>query len=181
VYYGIFDGEVQQRGYMAVFEAWAIREDGQRHPVLCLETINVPIAPFDTVQQDLLQIFEAIARSRGLAPRLVFVHGIGTWNYANGAALARCRQHRQGERVEVQPADPCVWAAHRLLQPFRGELYSAFGLRMTLLAPFDPAQDQVQPENAAEAARIDALQPKTLRVTVRSAGRVVGFISEWPA
>ena len=73
VYYGVFENGEQQRGYMTVYEAWAEvwDEPARRIPVLCLETINVPMRIFNAVQQDLLLIFEAIAWSRGLVGGLV--------------------------------------------------------------------------------------------------------------
>lgn len=184
-YYGIWENDTQQRGYMTVFEAWAEREEGERVPVLCLETINVPIPIFDAVQQDLLVIFEAIAHSRGLHTPLVLTLGHGTWNYQNGTVLRHSRRFRQGEVVTLLPADPVHW---QIYSRASGEAYyynsfqsyrSAETIR--ILAPFDPAQDMIQPENLIESERLTALPPCKLIPTLRKGEEVAGFISAWPA
>lgn len=181
-YYGIFrDGE-QQRGYMTVVEAWAqTHEDGEVLRVLCLETINVPIRAFDAVQQDLLLLFDSIARSRGL-DGLVMIHDASTWNYSNEEAIQSTRRVIEGGLVNIEPADPAVFAAYELLAPREAGTYCPFrsGLDFTLLDPFDPEQDRVQPENLAESARLGSLAPHTPIETCWSGGEAVGFISAWP-
>ncbi len=192
-YYGIFENGKQQRGYITVYEAWALEDEKldekfyRSTPVLCLETINVPIRIFDAVQQDLLVIFEAIAKSRGLVGGLVLITGIGTWNYQNGEVLRQSRRFRQGKPVILVPADPASWNVYLQLAP-EAESYTAFYNATTgyhnnyfrLLAPFQPDQDVVEPENLAEAKRIAALPPKRLRVTARYGPGPAGFISEYP-
>jgi hypothetical protein len=193
-YYGIFENDVQQRGYMTVYEAWAVvinkkgEEAGQRFQVLCLETINVPIRVFDSVQQDLLVIFEAVARSRGLSERLVLITSSGTWNYQNGEVLRQSRRARQGKSVRLFPADPAIWSVYKLLT-HEANYYTAFyeGAaspyyrdNFRLLDPFQPDLDQVEPENLAEAQRIAALPPKRLCLTARDEHGPAGFISEFP-
>ena len=173
---------------MTVYEAWATREDGTPEPVLCLETINVPIEIFDFAQIDLLHLFEAVAHNRGLGCRLVLITLWGTWNYANGSALRGCRVSRAGEWVALSPADPHTWAAYRSLLPYEAGQYTAFqcdyggrsidGAR--LLAPTDSERDGLQPENVAEALRLRGLPQKTLRPTAWAGETVIGFISEWP-
>jgi hypothetical protein len=192
-YYGIFENGVQQRGYMTVFEAWAqIDATGQKIPVLCLETINVPMRAFDAVQQDLLVIFDAIAASRGLYPRIVLITGIGTWNYQNGEVLRLSRRFRQGQPIHLSPADPIQWQLYGRLTA-EARYYSSFdpdggpwpGRRSTdtfrILAPFDPQVDLVQPENLAEARRLSAMPTRKLIVTAKTEEEAVGFISEMPA
>ncbi len=195
VYYGLFDGAGRQLpGYLTVFEAWAASPKGPPRPALCLETINEPTGLLGGVQQDLLVLFEGVARARGLGPGLVLVTGQGTWNYANGAELARCRRVREAEPVRLSPADPITW---RLYEQMGGEAsyYSAFdhvgeGALLEpdfaggsqppapLLAPFDPARDCVQPENLAEARRLASLPPRALVVTCRDErGAALGFVS----
>lgn len=186
VYYGLFAGEVQQRGYLTVYEAWAETEAGERLPVLCLETINVPLPHFNSVQQDLLLIFEAIAKSRGLYPHLVLITEMGTWNYQNGELLRQSRRFRQGRPVRLGPADPVHWQLYDRLT-VEADYYNAFnrvsphhkGL-FRLLAPFQADFDRVQPENLAEAQRLAALPVRKLVVTARSEHGVAGFISELP-
>jgi hypothetical protein len=193
-YYGIFENDVQQRGYMTVYEAWAVvinkkgEETGERFPVLCLETINVPIRVFDSVQQDLLVIFEAVARSRGLSERLVLITSSGTWNYQNGEVLRQSRRARQGKSVRLFPADPAIWSVYKLLT-HEGNYYTAFyeGAaspyyrdNFRLLDPLQPDIDQVEPENLAEAQRIATLPPKRLCLTARDEHGPAGFISEFP-
>jgi hypothetical protein len=193
-YYGIFENDVQQRGYMTVYEAWAVvmnkkgAEIGERFPVLCLETINVPIRVFDSVQQDLLVIFEAVARSRGLAERLVLITNSGTWNYQNGEVLRQSRRARQGKSVRLFPADPAIWSVYKLLT-HEGNYYTAFyeGAaspyyrdNFRSLDPFQPDVDPIEPENLAEAQRIAALLPKQLCLTARDEHGHAGFISEFP-
>jgi len=181
-YYGIFDGEIQQRGYMTVFEAWAQTASGKRIPVLCLETINVPIEAFDYVQQDLLVIFDAIARSRGLFPRVVLITGIGTWNYQNGEILRQSRRFRQGTPVLLTPADPICWDLYSYLSS-DSQNYNSFGHEshrelFRILAPLQLKVDLLQPENLAEARRLANLPPGKLVVTVQVNERIDGFISE---
>ena len=183
-YYGIWENGQQQRGYMTVFECWAEDEEGVRLPALCLETINVPIAIFDAVQQDLLLIFDAVAASRGLHAPIAMTTGAGTWNYQNGTILRHSRRFRQGEEVVLAPADPVQWQVYGRISREEG-FYSSFdryrgsGL-IRILAPFDPAQDVVQPENLAEAERLAALSAHRLKVTMRDHGVVAGFSSSWP-
>lgn len=194
-YYGIFENGEQQRGYMTVYEAWATEVSkkgeiitGERLPVLCLETINVPMRIFDAVQQDLLVMFEAVAKSRGLAEGLVLITGLGTWNYQNGEMLRQSRRFRQGQAVRLFPADPASWNVYRLLAP-EAQHYTAFfgdtpGSRSSgsfrLLAPFQAGVDLIEPENLAETQRIAALPPKQLRMTARGEDGPAGFISELP-
>lgn len=198
VYYGIFDeAGQQQQGYLTVYEAWACTKGGAARPMLCLETINEPKGLLGGAQQDLLVIFEAIARSRGLHPGLVLITDRGTWNYANGSELARCRRVRRGTPVWLSPADPVTWRIYQRVC-VEARHYSAFDgsydgggmlLRhdvdggegrspMALLAPFDPEHDVVRPENLAEARRLASLPPRELRVTCRDEqGDTLGFIS----
>ncbi|MBK8048783.1 MAG: hypothetical protein IPK16_17660 [Anaerolineales bacterium] len=184
VYYGIWENGKQQRGYMTVFEAWAVNEEEQRLPVLCLETINAPIAVFGAVQQDLLVIFDAIAQSRGFTSPIVLSMGYGTWNYSNAELLRQCRRFRQGEAVGLEPADPVCWRMYSRLS-LEAYYYSSFmnyrgsGL-LRILAPFDPVLDRVQPENLVEAQRLAALAPVTLQSTMQSEDGSRGFISSWP-
>ncbi len=185
IYYGVWDNGVQQRGYMTVFECWAENEEGVRLPALCLETINVPIPIFDAVQEDLLLIFDAIARSRGLHSPIALTTGYGTWNYQNGAVLRHSRRFRQGEAVTLSPADPVHWQLYSRVSR-EGSYYSSFnghrgsGL-IRILAAFDPERDLVQPENLAEAERLTTLPTHRLISTLRVEGQMVGFISSWPA
>jgi HEAT repeat protein len=195
VYYGIFDEEGRQLpGYLTVYEAWAAAAEGPARPVLCLETINEPKGLLGGVQQDLLVIFEAVARSRGLHPGLVLITDAGTWNYTNGSQLARCRRARHGEPVWLAPADPVSWRVYQQ-RCEESRYYSAFAplydgtlslpeagrtshRSMPLLAPFDPERDLVQPENLAEARRLAALPVRPVTVTCRDErGEAVGFIS----
>jgi hypothetical protein len=177
---------------MTVFEAWAL-VDGETRPVLCLETINEPRQLLAGVQQDLLVIFEAIARHRGLSPGLVLITQHGTWNYTNGTELFRCRRARQGQPAWLAPADPVVWRAYEL-STGEASYYASFaaGSRealllpqersaaMVLLAPFDPEQDTIQPENREEARRIEALPRRGLRETCRTSAGLAGFVSGAP-
>ncbi len=195
VYYGVFENGEQQRGYMTVYEAWAEvwekqehLQPGQRVPVLCLETINVPLRIFNAIQQDLLVIFEAIAWSRGLVGGLVLITEINTWNYQNGAILRQSRRFRQGIPVRLSPADPVSWNVYQKLAP-ESQHYTAFfeGYEANqhkndfrLLAPFKPKLDPIEPENLAEAQRIASLPPKRLRLTARDEAGPRGFISEFP-
>ena len=191
-YYGIFENGEQQRGYITVYEAGAemVAEEGpsEHFPVLCLETINVPIPIFGSVQQDLLLIFEAIAKTRGLAEGLVLITGLGTWNYQNGQVLRQSRRFRQGQAVRLFPADPVGWHVYRLMAP-EGERYTAFfddqnarqyNGYFRLLAPFQPDLDMVEPENILEAQRIAALPPRELRIIAHGEKGPAGFISELP-
>jgi len=185
VYYGVFDGNEQKRGYMTVFEAWAKQPDGSQIPVLCLETINVPLPPFASVQQDLLALFEAIARSRGLHTKLALSLKGATWNYSNARVLERSRRFRQGTKVRLSPADPACWKGYT--RATRESGYHPFTANtcfaradVRLLASFNERVDLVQPENLAEAHRLASLPPKKLKPTLRSNGKVTGFISEWP-
>ena len=182
VYYGIFEGDEQRPGYMTIFEAWAER-DGEKRKVLCLETINVPIDRFDPIQQDLLLMFDSIARSRGLDPEVVLVTGIGTWNYRNGALLETSRRFRRGRDVKLSPADPVSWKLYAMATR-EARYYSAFndegrGVHRSL-APFDAEIDRVEPENLKEAQRLLALTPRIPVVTVESAEGPLGFISALP-
>ena len=192
IYYGIFEHGEQQRGYITVYEAGAeiLREEGpgEHIPVLCLETINVPIRVFDAIQQDLLLIIDAVAKSRGLAERLVLITNLGTWNYQNGEVLRQSRRFRQGKAVRLYPADPASWNVYRLIAT-EAEYYTAFfddsNARrydgdFRLLAPFNPTLDAVEQENIAEAGRIAALPPKQLRITAQGKNGPAGFISELP-
>ncbi len=191
-YYGIFENDKQQRGYMTVYEAWA-QFEGQAGkskpaPMLCLETINAPLRIFDAVQQDLLVLFEAVAKSRGLADGLVLITGITTWNYHNGETLRQSRRFRKGAPVCLYPADPAGWNLYQLLA-IEAQYYTAFfdnseaqryeGL-FRILAPFQPELDPIAPENLAEAQRIAALPPGKLRLIARGEDRPAGFISEMP-
>ena len=191
-YYGVFENGEQQRGYITVYEAGAEIESeegsGAQVPVLCLETINVPIRTFDAVLQDLLVIFEAVAKSRGLTGGLVLITSLGTWNYQNGEVLRQSRRFRQGRNVRLYPADPAGWNVYLKLAP-EAQRYTAFfddknAPRYTgyfrLLAPFQPNLDPVEPENISEARRIAALPPKQLRLIARGKKGPAGFISELP-
>jgi len=177
VYYGLFQGETQRRGYLATFEAFAVDASGHQEPILVLETINIPDGALDTVQQDLLRMFAAIARRRGLSG-LAVVMGIGTWNFSNQRVIGGCRRYRRGAAVRLAPADPHLWRVHEQLTGEQG-YYCAFRARCSFvrLAPFDPERDIIQPENAAEAARLESA-PGTIAVTGRDAhGRPAAFIS----
>jgi hypothetical protein len=191
-YYGVFENGEQRRGYLTVLEAWTELDNGERVPVLCLETINVPIRYFDAVQADLLVIFEAIAHSRGLSEGLVLITGIGTWNYRNGEALRQSRRFRQGLLVTLIPADPMTWQLYSTLT-HESSYYSCFTDNgrsaqarrqgaFRVLAPRDPALELIQPENEAEADRLRSLPPRKLIVTARHPDdrSVAGFISELP-
>jgi len=180
-YYGVFQDGNQQRGYMTLVEAWARSPEGEMSRVLCLETINVPIRAFDSVQQDLLLIFESIARSRGL-DGLVMIHDASTWNYSNEEAIRHSRRVADGLPASIEPADPAVFSAYELLAPGEAGTYCPFraGQDYTLLDAFDPVVDRVQPENRAEAARLAALGPGTPVETCWAGGTAVGFISAWP-
>lgn len=185
IYYGIWEEGVQQRGYMTVFECWAEDEEKVQWPALCLETINVPIPIFDAVQEDLLLIFDAIARSRGLHTPIVLTTGYGTWNYQNGTLLRHSRRFRQGEAVTLHPADPVHWQLYSRMTREAG-MYSSFnqywgGGMIRTLAPFDPERDTVQPENLAEAERLAGLPVGKPIPTIQAGGKTVGFISSWPA
>ncbi|RPJ46347.1 MAG: hypothetical protein EHM21_08745, partial [Chloroflexi bacterium] len=186
IYYGIFENGEQQRGYMTVYEAWAeiVGSAAQktRLPVLCLETINVPLPAFNAVQQDLLVIFEAIAKSRGLAERLVLITGITTWNYQNGEVLRQSRRFRQGTPVRLFPADPCSWAIYHTLAP-EAEIYTAFisdvyarhyAGYFRLLAPNQASLEPVEAENLVEAERIANLPHKGLIVTAKGENGPLG-------
>ncbi len=189
VHYGIFENGVQQRGYITVYEAWAqeIGKD-ERLPRLCLETINVPIPVFLAGQQDLLVIFEAVARRRGLADGLVLITGIHTWNYQNGEVLRQCRRFRQGKAVRIIPADPVSWNVYHLLAS-EAEAYTAFfddenaqrySDSFRILAPYQPDQDGIEPENLAEAQRIAEIAQREILVTARTESGPIGFISNLP-
>lgn len=184
VYYGLFEGGVQQPGYMTVYEAWAELPDGRRAAVLCLETINVPKGSPDSALQDLVRIFEAIAAARGLHPGLVLVTGIGTWNYQSGPLLEQSRRFRRGTPVTLHPADPVTWRLYEATA-YEARSYSAFHTvragAFRLLAPFDPDLDLVQPENEEEATRLRSAGERELIVTASSAEGPAGFISGWPA
>lgn len=180
-YYGLYAGDDQLPGYITVFEAFAEAEAGARVPVLALETINVPGGELDGVHQDLLHILDAIAGHRGLAGLAVVV-GIGTWNYPNERLVTACRRHRQGALVRLMPADPPLWRAFEQLS-HEGGHYCAFRAMqpLRLLAPFDRARDLVQPENAAEAARLRGQPPRSLVVTARDRrGEPAAFITAIP-
>jgi hypothetical protein len=192
-YYGIFENDEQQRGYITVYEAWAAlskkgEESGERFAVLCLETINVPLRVFDSVQQDLLVILEAVAKSRGLNERLVLITSSGTWNFQNGEVLRQSRRARKGKAVRLFPADPAVWSIYKLLMQeahyytafYEGAVSSYYTDRFRLLAPFRPELDPVEPENLAEAERIAAIPPKRLCQTASDEHGTAGFISEFP-
>ena len=184
IYYGIWENGRQQRGFMTVFECWAENTDGRKFPALCLETINVPIDVFDAVQQDLLLIFDAIARSRGLHSPIAMTTGLGTWNYRNQFLLARSRRFRQGQPVILSPADPVQWYIYWTETVETS--YCSFCMpiddekKIRILAPFDPERDKVQPENLAEAQRLAGLTPKKLITTTPPQGSQPGFISSWP-
>jgi hypothetical protein len=190
-YYGVWEGDEQQRGYMTVFECWAEGADGERVPALCLETINVPIPIFDAVQEDLLLIFESIARSRGLHPHLVLSLEWGTWNYRNSILLRHSRRYRQGEGVRLWPADPVAWSLYTRASR-EGYRYVAFAHPREvgspippqsinrILAPFKDGNDLVLPENRAEAERLAALPAAKPIRTGQAGDEVTGFISSWP-
>jgi hypothetical protein len=182
-YYGVFLDGQPQRGYLTVFEAWARQPDGSMAPSLVLETINIPISLFDSVQLDLLHLVEAIAHQRGLAPRIGMVRTWWAWNYSNGRALQASRLCRAGVDTEIHPADPVCWRTYVDLMPSEGDTYSPFvrdGTCPRLLAPTDATVDGLQPENVAEAARIRSLARKTPIPTAWQGDRVVGFISSLP-
>jgi hypothetical protein len=185
VYYGVFQGEMQQRGYMTVFEAWGEVETGERIPVLCLETINAPLKSFDSVQNDLTVIFDAIAEQQGLFPRVVLLTQRGTWNYHNGEVLRQCRRFRQGTPVDLFPADPICWGIYRALAA-EARSYSCFEptyevAPFRILAPFDPRLDRINPANLVEAERIRSLPRSQQEVTIRTDKDAAGYISQLPA
>jgi hypothetical protein len=180
-YYGLFTADAQRPGYVAVFEAFAEPASGGRVPVLVLETVNVPDGALDGVHQDLLLALDAIAEQRGLAG-LAVVTGIGTWNYPNERLVAACRRHRQGAPVRLLPPDPPLWRAFERLTQEAGH-YCAFRApqQFRLLAAFDRGRDLVQPENAAEAARLRAVPARAPIVTARdSHGEPAAFITAVP-
>ena len=182
-YYGVFLDGQPQRGYLTVFEAWARQPDGAMAPSLVLETINIPISLFDSVQLDLVHLVEAIAHQRGLASRIAMVRAWWAWNYSNGRALQASRVCRGGSDTAIDPADPACWATYRDLMPYESNTYSPFVQNdpvPRLLAATDPTVDGLQPENAVEAARIRALVRKTPIPTAWEGDRVVGFISSLP-
>ena len=152
-YYGVFQGAEQRRGYLGVFEATARFPDGRNAPVLCLETINVPIRVLDSVQLDLLWLLESVAVQRGVEPGLVVVTGCSTWNYANAETITASRRFKRGTRVLVGPVDPAVRWVYDLATDEAG-IYDPMGTHQTWLAPFDPDSDVVLAENIAEARRI---------------------------
>ena len=155
-YYGVYEDGVQQRGYIGVFEAVADVDSGRFAPVLCLETVNVPMREFDSVQLDLLTLFEAVARQRGLEHGLVLATGRGTWNYANEQTLTWTRRFRQGRQVYLDAIDPAVHAVYEQVTDEAG-VYDSTYSEQTWLAPFQPGVDVVLPENLAEARRIENL------------------------
>jgi len=182
VYYGLFEGGAQRRGYVTVFEAWARTPEGERLPVLALETINAPLRPLESVQADLLGLFAAVAASRGLAG-LAVVTGIGTWNYINERTVRSCRRFRRGADVTLEPADPQLWVVRELLAPSEAGAYDAFHARDTfrLVAPLAPALDHLQPENLAEIRRLEASPPRRPVITSwDAAGQPLAFISSMP-
>jgi hypothetical protein len=185
VYYGVFDEERQLPGYITVFECWATTPTGPREPVLCLETINVPIPELDSAQEDLLLLLAAIADARGLSG-LAVVTQIGTWNYPNQWVVRTSHRFRAGTPTCLSPADPALWAAYALACPHEAPYYSAFeqeghheGIR--LLAPFHPTRCRVMPENLTEAERLRALPRARLETTSRLEDQAVGFITSLPA
>ena len=181
-YYGIYREGVQQRGYITVFECWAALPDGSLTPTLCLETINAPIPELDAAQLDLVHLLEAVAHSRGLDRRLAMVTNGWAWNYLNGTALRRARVARGGDETRLLPADPWSWSVYERAMPHDAGTYTPFRSTAScrLLVPTEPARDGLQPENVAEAARLRALQPRTLQATAWEGSEVRGFISGWP-
>lgn len=180
-YYGLFTGDEQRPGYITVFECFAELESGARIPVLALETINVPDGALDGVHQDILLVLGAIASQRGLAG-LAVISGIGTWNYPNERLVTACRRHRQGAAASLLPADAPQWRAFEQLTQEAGH-YCAFRSQHSfrVLAPFDRARDLVQPENAAEAARLRAAPSRDLVITARDEhGAPAAFITAIP-
>lgn len=190
-YYGVFENGEQRRGYLTVLEAWVELGTGERMPMLCLETINVPLPYFDAAQSDLLVIFEAIAHSRGLSQGLVLITGIGTWNYRNGEVLRQSRRFRQGWPVTLFPARSDDVATLTELA-YESGYYACFDdtgrsaqardRGPFVFSPRKPNLEPIQPENEAEAGRLQALPSRKLIVTARDPGdhAIVGFISELP-
>lgn len=180
-YYGLFTGDEQRPGYVTVFECFAELESGARVPVLALETINIPDGALDGVHQDLLLALDAIASQRGLAG-LAVISGIGTWNYPNERLVTASRRHRQGATARLLPADPPQWRAFEQLTREAGH-YCSFRSQqpVRVLAPFDRARDLVQPENAAEAARLRAAPARDLVITAHDEhGAPAAFITAIP-
>jgi hypothetical protein len=70
-------------------------------------------------------IFEAIAAGRGLSQGLIVTTRIGTWNYANGEAIRYSRRFRQGQPVNLYPADPVTWNVYSHLLP-EAKSYNSF-------------------------------------------------------
>ncbi len=183
IYYGVFEDGTQKRGYLTVFEAWGRTRAGERHRVLCVETINVPLATFDAVQPDLLRLFDAVARSRGLQAPVVVIDDVGTWNFGNVYTIKQLRRYRGGSEVFVEPADPVLWLAYEKLSGEAGR-YCAFSANtpMRQLSAFDADLDRVQPENVAEAERLEAMIPHRPVTTAHGYdGEPIGFISAMPA
>ncbi len=183
-YYGIYRDGAQIRGYLTVFEAFAVLANRQAHPVLALETVNVPNGALDAGADDLLRVFERIAHSRGLAGLVVTLGG-GTWNYNNANVLGAHRRLREGWPVQLVPADRGLWSAYRATEgeadyycPLLDEAsgYNGFS---RWIAPFDPARDETLENNAPELARLAALPARPLHCwTTEEDGPA--FISEWP-
>ena len=188
-YYGVFRDGVVVRGYIGVFEAWAVADEGSRFPVLCLETVNVPIDDFDGMHEDIVVLLEGVAQSRGLFPGLVLVHGSGTWNHWNERDHLASPRFKQGTKVTLAPADPVVWHAYAS-HLAENEVYSPFEPRPEdyapvaghrLLAPLEDVSVRIESENRAEAARLISLGPRKLIPTAwDDGGDVIGFISELP-
>lgn len=96
-------------------------------------------------------------------------------------ALAQTRDER------VVAADSVQWRLYEHLAA-ESSLYNAIDkwskgrgrYRFKWLAPFDPAQDEVQPENLVEAERLAALSPRQITITVRDEAGPLRFVSGWP-
>jgi hypothetical protein len=120
VFYAIYKGRRRMRGYIAVFEAYAMRAEGERERVLCIETINIPGAFFNHAQQDLLCLMDAVAQARGLTSPCVISVSEQTWNYDNHEVLVASRRFVEGIPVALYPADPSYWETYLVTFPNEG-------------------------------------------------------------
>ena len=94
--------------------------------------------------------------------------------------------------MTLLPADPMTWQLYTELA-YESGYYACFNDTgrsaqarrqgaFRILAPREPNLEPIQPENEAEAGRLQALPSRKLIVTARDPGdqSIVGFISELP-
>ncbi len=188
VYYRIWEvgtsvpgGRREVRGYVTVFEAWALDERGGRKAVLCLETVNVPGGQMDGALGDLLAVLEGVAVSRGLYERVVVVTDCDTWNYGNEDVMKQSRRFRQGKGVWLSPADPVMWRLYDQAVPGESRWYSPFEADeigcCRVLAKQDLEEDLVEAENEVEIERLKGEGRGMLRITGWGKRGVEGFVS----